>query len=599
MMGMETGARRDWSGWLLLPLVLTALVYLGTTTDRGVTDYDEAYYAQPAVRMAAEGDWVTPYANGVRFLEKPPLLYWVTAGSFKAFGIHEVALRLPTALAVIALVWVVMLTARRAFGGGAAGAPSVQSPPAGGREGAAGPAVAVAGLATAFSVGTYLFTRETLHDIWLVLFLAVAMYALLEWTLLPGRTLRPALLFYAAMAGAFMCKSLVGVAFPAGIAVLFCLVSRRRPSWRSLHLLSGTLLFLALTVPWHWLAEVRNEGFLGFFFVGEQFLRFLGRREPPVLWSVPLGTFLGLIPVWFFPWTVFLPAAFSGDRRTRGGNTAVLLRLALVWIVVVVGFFSLSDRLEHYVFPALPAFALLAAAAFYRKGESRALLWGFRALAAVGVLALLGGIVAGAWLAAGNELPSGAAGPSDRLSETDFSIMAEMPPDLVRQLAAPAAVTVLVLSIGFLSALMLEKRRRRKAAVAAVAAVMVAVCALTHWSLVLCEDLISSKRFGLAVASEALPGDRLVVMDDYESANSLSFYQPLRVEVTDGTAYALLPGLRFPDAPKLLLTPGEFGEAWRSEGRVFALLPEEKLGRLDPAGIEVLRLPGRVLVKNR
>ena len=153
------------------------------------------------------------------------------------------------------------------------------------------------------------------------------------------------------------------------------------------------LLFLALTVPWHWLAEVRNEGFLGFFFVGEQFLRFLGRREPPVLWSVPLGTFLGLIPVWFFPWTVFLPAAFSGDRRTRGGNTAVLLRLALVWIVVVVGFFSLSDRLEHYVFPALPAFALLAAAAFYRKGESRALLWGFRALAAVGVLALLGGIL--------------------------------------------------------------------------------------------------------------------------------------------------------------------------------------------------------------
>lgn len=588
-MATETRAGRGWSGWLLLPLVLTAVVYLGTTTDRGVTDYDEAYYAQPAVRMAVEGDWVTPYANGVRFLEKPPLLYWVTASSFKAFGLRESALRLPTALAVILLVWVVMLTARRALEG---------EGPARGRA-APGLATAVAGLATAFSVGTYLFTRETLHDIWLVLFLAVAMYALLEWYLAPERSLRPALLFYAAMAGAFLCKSLVGVAFPAGIAVLFCLLSRRRPSLRSLHPVAGTLLFLVLTVPWHWLAEVHNEGFLHFFFVGEQFLRFLGRREPPVLWSVPLVTFLGLIPVWFFPWTVFVPAAFSPRRRPEGGNGAVLVRLALVWIVVVIGFFSLSDRLEHYVFPALPAFALLAAVAFSRQGGERAVLWGFRALAAVGVLALLCGIAAGAWFAAGNELPSGPAGPSDRLAETDFSILAEMPPGLVRELIAPAAVTILALAIGFLSALRLETLGRRRGAVAAVAAVMVAVCLLTHWSLVLCEDLISSKQFGLALARSALPGDRLVVMDDYESANSLSFYQPLPVEITDGTAYALLPGLKFPDAPKILLTPGEFGEVWRSPGRVFVLLPEEKIGRLEPAGTEVMRRLDRVLVRNR
>ena len=586
-MATETQSGRGWSGWLLLPLVLTAVVYLGTTTDRAVTDYDEAYYVQPAMRMASQGDWVTPYANGVRFLEKPPFLYWVTALSFKVFGLREAALRLPTALAVILLVWVVMLTARRGLEG---------ESPARGRA-SPGLATAVAGLATAFSVGTYLFTRETLHDIWLVLFLAVAMYALLEWYLAPERSLRPALLFYAAMAGAFLCKSLVGVAFPVGIAVLFCLLSRRRPSLRSLHPVAGILLFLVLAVPWHWLAEVRNQGFLHFFFVGEQFLRFLGRREPPVLWGVPLATFLGLIPVWFFPWTVFLPAAFS--PRREGGDGAVLVRLALAWIVVVIGFFSLSDRLEHYVFPALPAFALLAAVAFYRRGGERALLWGFRALAAVGVLALLCGIAAGAWFAAGNELPSGHAGPSDRLAETDFSIMAEMPPGLVRDLIAPAAVGVLALAGGFLCALRLETMGRRRGAVAAVTVVMVVFCALTHWSFVLCEDLISSKRFGLEIARSVLPGDRLGVMGDYESANSLSFYQPLPVEITDGTAYALLPGLKFPDAPKILLTPGEFGEAWRSPGRVFVLLPKDKIGRLEPAGTEVMRILDRVLVRNR
>src|SRR5512141_1511585 len=100
---------------MLLPLLLAAVLYLGTTTGRAVIDYDEGYYAQAAKHMVERGDWVTPYANGVRFLEKPPLLYWLTAASFSAFGINEIALRLPTALAVIALVWIVMRTAGRAF----------------------------------------------------------------------------------------------------------------------------------------------------------------------------------------------------------------------------------------------------------------------------------------------------------------------------------------------------------------------------------------------------------------------------------------------------------------------------------------------------
>ena len=100
---------------LLLPLLLTGILYLGTTTGRAVIDYDEGYYAQAAKHMVEHRDWVTPYANGVRFLEKPPLLYWLTAASFSVFGINEFALRLPTALAVIALVWIVMRTARRAF----------------------------------------------------------------------------------------------------------------------------------------------------------------------------------------------------------------------------------------------------------------------------------------------------------------------------------------------------------------------------------------------------------------------------------------------------------------------------------------------------
>ena len=580
---MKEGGR----AWLLLPmmaLVLTAIVYLGVTTDRGVIDYDEGYYSQPALRMAADGDWITPHANEVRFLEKPPWLYWVTASSFRIFGVGEFSLRLPTALAVIALTLIVILTARLTVGPVAAG---------------------IAGLSTAFCVGTFLFTRETLHDVWLVLFLAIAMYAFLRWWLAPSRPLSLALLFYAALAGGVMCKSLIGLVFPVGIAVLFFIWNREFPTWRSLHIIPGLLLFLALTVPWHWLAEINNEGFLDFFFVKEQFVRFLGRREPPVLWSVPLGTFWGLVLVWFFPWIFFVPAAFIGTRRAADEKVRLMVRLAVVWIVVVLGFFSFSTRLEHYVFPVLPAFSLLVAAAFSRQeyggprtGEDTAFLWGYRSLAAMGLLVMGFGIVAGIWLSMGNVIPSSSTGPTDRLSENDFSIMAEMPPEIVQGLLAPAAVTIPVLAIGFIIAFVLGKRQRWKAASLIVALVMALVCVMAHWSLIICEDLISSKRFGLAIAAEARPGDRLIVVGDYESANSLNFYQPLRVEVAEGTAYALLPGLEYPDAPGIILTSDEFKDVWQSSERVFVLLPADRRNEMAPDGKEVFRLLHRVLVKN-
>ena len=368
---------------MLLPLLLTGILYLGTTTGRAVIDYDEGYYAQAAKHMVEHGDWVTPYANGVRFLEKPPLLYWLTAASFSVFGINEFALRLPTALAVIALVWIVMRTARRAFN----------------ERGAL-----IAGLCAAFSAGTYLFTRETLHDIWLVLFIALAMHAFFEWYSDPQHPLRHALIFFAAIAGAMMCKSLIGVAFPVGIIALFYLISREWPKWGAMHLLPGSLLFLLLTAPWHWLAEIRNPGFLNFFFVGEQFLRFFSKRDPPILWSVPLLTFWALVLVWFFPWTAFLPAAFVENRKSSEPRQGALVKLALAWIVVILGFFSVTDRLEHYALPVLPALSLLVAGALAKTGESKSIRWAFRGLALLGVMVFAAGIFAIIWIAAGSRL---------------------------------------------------------------------------------------------------------------------------------------------------------------------------------------------------
>jgi 4-amino-4-deoxy-L-arabinose transferase-like glycosyltransferase len=567
----------NWNiGWMLCPIFLTALIYFLSTTSRGVIDYDEGYYAQVARYMAESGDWVTPRANGVRFLEKPPLLYWITAASFRAFGINEFALRLPTALAVITLVWVVMLIGRR-----------VSNEQTG----------LIAGLSTAFSAGTFLFTRESLHDVWLVLFVALAIYAFVEWHLNPKHPIMPALLFYAAMAGAVLCKSLVGVAFPIGIVIVFFLLSRERPKLQSLHLFEGSLLFLVLAVPWHWLAAVRNEGFLHFFFVGEQFLRFFGIREPPIVWGMPLLTFWALILIWFFPWTAFLPAAFEGIRKPDAENSRMLAKLACAWAGVILIFFSVSGRLEHYAFPALPAFSLLVAEVMSRKGENKSILWAFRGLAIIGVLALLMG-GAGIWYIASHTFEFAASHPTNRLTETDYSILADLPPAALSGLIKPAAVTILVMAIGFGIALWFETHRRRMQAVWSVAIVMMAVFGMIHWSLNICEDLISSKKFGMAVAQEARPGDRLIVVDDYESANSLNFYEPLPVEVFSGTAYALIPGMKYPDAPRVILMQQEFQSAWQSPHHTFAMIPRDKLAKLNLEGVEMLSLMHRVLLRN-
>jgi 4-amino-4-deoxy-L-arabinose transferase-like glycosyltransferase len=578
-MNVLAGSARgpNWLG-LWLPLLLAAAVYLPATGRYAVIDYDEGHYSQAALQMAKTGDWVTPYDNGVRFLEKPPLMYWITAISLRMFGVTEFALRLPSALGVLALVGIVLAMARRTSGDRAA---------------------CIAGMGTVMSVGTFLFTREALHDIWLVLFLALAMFAFLEWYRNSQRPLRPALLFYAAVAGAMMTKSLVGIVFPVGIAVLFFLFAREWPNWRTLHLFPGISLFLVLTVPWHWLAAVRNDGFLWSFFVNEQFLRFLGRHDPPVVWSVPLLTFWALNLIWFFPWTAFLPAACANLRRNGSPGSRALVVLSLAWATVILGFFSVSGRLEHYVFPALPALALLVAVALTKEGESAWVRRGFRALAILGALVLIAGIAAGLWLLVTGYAPRGpSAARTEVVAETDFSIMAEMPASIQRSLLVPAGIAIFTLAFGFGTALWFESRGRRLPAVLCLSASMMMICGLAQWSLVLCEDLISSRKFGIAVAQQARSGDHLVVVGDYESANSISFYQPLHIEVFDGQAYSLIPGMKYPDAPRIVLTKEEMNGLWQSESRVFMVAPKARLGEFQPRGKELLQNLDRVLVSN-
>ena len=148
-----------------LLLLVVLLVYLGTAGGRAILDDGDALYAHIAQEMVRSDEWVTPYANGVRFLDKPPMMYWLMGFGYRIFGFTEFAARLPSALAVIGIGVVVFMTTRKWAGHNAA---------------------IVAFTASTLCIGTFLFTRMVFPDILFLFFLTLSLKGFLEYTWMNG-----------------------------------------------------------------------------------------------------------------------------------------------------------------------------------------------------------------------------------------------------------------------------------------------------------------------------------------------------------------------------------------------------------------------------
>jgi 4-amino-4-deoxy-L-arabinose transferase-like glycosyltransferase len=548
---------------LAASLVLTAAVYALAAVGRAIADADEAVYVQIPREMLARGDWVTPFVNGVRSLDKPPLLYWLIALCYRLLGQSELAARIPSILGVCGTAWVIQRITIRLAGARAALAAS---------------------LAFAFCVGTFLFTLEVMHDILLVFFLTLAMHCFVAMVEGPPRA-APVLGLFAAAAGGFLSKGLLGIALPAGAVGTYIAVTRRLPSVRWRWLALGAIVFAALALPWHIAMEARNPGFLRIHFFEEQILRFLGRREPVDYTSVPLPLFWALVPVWLFPWSVFLPGAWL----LRKHSGAALL--AGCWAAWVLAFFSLSSRLEHYAFPLLPPLAILAGTALTDPRAGRTTAWAFKILRALAVALALAAVLLAAVWAAGHGLEFGGAHP-ERTHSSDFSILADFPADVVGKLLPAAIVVSLALGAGCYFA------QRRP--LLALTLAMVVFDGGAAYSIQAAEEIVSSKAFGGVLGRLCRPGDTVVVFGDYETANSIHFYAPVRLHVCGGAAPSLGPGLRYPDAPRLLLSREELARLWRSPGRVWLLIGEARLAELGLAPVfQAAASAGRLLLSNQ
>ncbi|KUY92556.1 4-amino-4-deoxy-L-arabinose transferase [Burkholderia territorii] len=328
---------------LVLLLVAFAIVWFAPLGLRHLIPSDEGRYAEMAREMFVTGDWITPRYNGYKYFEKPPLQTWLNALTFAWFGIGEWQARLYTGLASFAGVLLVGFTGARLF-----------NPLSG----------FLAAVVLACSPYWNLMGHFNALDMGLAFWMALSLCSLLlaqRPGLQPGATRGWMWACWAAMAFAVLSKGLVGVILPGAVLVLYTLIARDWALWKRLYLVSGLVIFFAIVTPWFVLVQQRNPEFFNFFFIVQQFRRYL---TPEQNRPGPLYYFVPVLLVGFLPWlSVAWQSIRHALRMPRQPNGFSPMLVLLIWSAFIFLFFSAShSKLISYVLPVAPALALIIGA---------------------------------------------------------------------------------------------------------------------------------------------------------------------------------------------------------------------------------------------
>jgi len=541
----------------------------------------DAVQAQIARNMLQSGDWVTARLDGVAYLEKSPLKYWMIAVCMKIFGAHDWAARIPISISAILLAWLAARMAGWAFGARAG---------------------IFAGLTIAVAPGLWLFTRVLIPDVVLTLSIAFTLWAFMR-ALEPGeaRWLWWALSAWAGIGIGILLKGLIAAIFPLGTAALFLVFSggwRVRETWRKLSLAPGLAAMLLIAAPWHILATLRNppyfdftmhsepgsyRGFFWFYFFNEHILRFLNLRYPRDYNTVPRALFWLLHFAWFFPFSAFLLRAFG--LRFRGEDRSSRMRLlAICWIGMVLGFFTLSTTQEYYSMPAYPAFALLIASAMDAAGER----WWRWSLRASGVIFLAAGlaIVGILWASWTYPTPGDIAQALAQHPEAYTLSLGHMGDLTLRSFAylrLPLAIAGVATLIGTIAGLWLRRTR----AVLALCAAMVLFYQAARLALIAFDPYLGSYALAQGL-NRAQPGG-FILDDPYYEMSGIFFYTNRTGLILNGRKNNLEYGSYAPGAPHVFIGDADFVARWKSPDRWYVASEDEKGQHLrDLVGAENL-----------
>jgi hypothetical protein len=559
--------------------------------------------------MVLSGDWVTLKVNGIRYLEKAPLPYWLDSLSFRIFGFNAFAAHLPQAVGVLLLALLGYHWSRRAYGDRAA---------------------FYTGLAILTSAGVFLFTRIYIPEVLLSLFLSTALYCLLQALSastinlisieavqprsgeIPVFALRPttyAYTMWVALALAVLTKGLVALVFFLGAATIYLALTGEWRQWRALKPFTGLLLFFAIAAPWHILAGLRNtggmngHGFFWFYFINEHFLRFLGKRYPKDYNKLPGYLFWSLHFVWLFPWSLFAPIAFLQGwrirrRRPLAENFAAKTTLLLIiYAALVLVFFSLSTNQEYYTFPAYLALLALTAVALARSEslydeDPSSRRWIIFAHVTYAVISIAAAIALGYGLWSSRKLPF-VPDIGELLAHRgvgDYTLSMSHFFDLTgpsfAALRLPASLAALAFAIGPATAWWLRTKRRHLASTTAIAVTTTVFLIAAHIALIRFGPMLSSANLAqkiqqLEIDNSVSRDSQVLLYGDQAYGSSIPFYLGRVVYLVDGRSTSMLFGSTFPDAPPIFLTHDELVRSWGTGQRKILFVPLEKRDEID------------------
>jgi 4-amino-4-deoxy-L-arabinose transferase-like glycosyltransferase len=598
--------------WLVLGIIFVCVQVAALFRPPLLDDVD-ASHAEAAQHMAETGNLVTLYINGVRYLEKPPLPYWLVAGLYRVFGQNVFATHLPNTLAVLGCACLAWLWAGRGWGRRAG---------------------FYAALGVLTSIGPFLFTRFSIPEAQLSFLLLFALYSFLT-----GFESRRPIRFYgmwAALALATLTKGLVAPVFFVAAAVPLLMLSGLWRRWRDLKPVTGILLFLAIAAPWHVLAGLANRdqghpignvptpgnvhGFWYFYFLNEHVFRFLGTRFPHDYNRMPVAWYWLAHLIWLFPWSLFLPALLVVAWRTRrqwlthlrrdAGQTVdfyldyaaredvasyvarLKFRVRSVWLLsmyaaFILLFFSISTNQEYYTFPAWPALLILIAAVLAGTEERRAtdegkpllsVAWLAWAQAVFAIAGAVAAVALGWGLWESRNLPF-VSDIGTLLAHRDvggytlsMSHFFDLTGPSFAALRLPAAIAAIALLIGPAVSWLLRLRRRHLAATAALAITSAVFLIAAHIAFVRFEPMLSSKQLADTILTKGSPSDAFIIYGDQSDASSVVFYtheflgKPAYLIMEPcsphGEGSSLLWGSCWPDAPHIFLSEDQLSQRW-------------------------------------
>ena len=590
---------RDRWWWIVL---LCAVVYVPGLFSPPLLDDADSVHAEAAREIALRHDWITLYIDGVRYLEKAPLLYWDMAASFDVFGVKDWAARLPLLIGLLALLLETYSFGRRMMGETAG---------------------FWAAIILTVSIGPYLFTRILIPDILIALWLTLGLDYFLRTLQEEPPSRLSCWAFAAAAAFNVLTKGLIGIVFPVAIAGIYLILTGNVKHVLRMRLVSSTLVLMFLAAPWHIAAAIENpaagesRGFLWFYFVNEHFLRYLGKRIPHDYDTVPLLVFWALMFLWLFPWSAFLvqslakvPRRWSEIRTAMDSRQRALL-LCAIWAALILLFFSFSTRQEYYAVPALPAVALMIGYWMQSEAESpegsterRAGRIGAWALAVAGVLAF----AAAMFLLAQSKSTPADSDLADLLKKNPneyalaFGHIFDLTPRALGLFRVPLATFGIALLVGSVLNLLYRRRELPIEGNYVLAVMMVFVLFAVHQGLVMFSPILSSKKLADAVRQEFHPGDVMVSYGTYEDASTLNFYvrQPIHV-VNTRTEGNLYYGSLFPDAPAIFDDDASLLKLWKGPQRVFLWVEEDRVPEyIRQSGFyQLARSGGKMILMNR